>query len=43
VNVGEARAALLACSLASSYSFDKFILEGGSKVVVHALQNPNSI
>jgi hypothetical protein len=42
-NVGEACAALLACSVANSNSFDKFILEGDSEVVVHALQNPNSI
>ena len=42
-NVGEAWAAQLACSIASSLSYDKFILEGDSKVVVHALKNPNSI
>jgi hypothetical protein len=42
-NVGEAHAALLAYSIASSFSFDKFILEDDSEVVVHALQNPNSI
>jgi ribonuclease HI len=42
-NVCEAHAALLTCSIASSFSFDKFILEGDSKVVVHALQNSNSI
>ena len=42
-NVGEARAAQLACSIASTLSFDKFILKGDSEVVVHALQNPNSI
>jgi hypothetical protein len=42
-NVGEARATLLACSIASFNSFDKFILEGDFEVVVHALQNPNSI
>ena len=37
-NVGEAHAALLACSIASSLSFDKFILEGDSEVAVHALK-----
>jgi hypothetical protein len=42
-NVGEAHAALLACSTARSLSFDKFILEGDSEVMVHALLNPNSI
>jgi ribonuclease HI len=42
-NVGEARAALLACSISASLSFDNFILEGDSEVVVHALQNPNSV
>jgi hypothetical protein len=42
-NVGEAQAAQLACSIASSLSYDKFILKGDSQVVVHALKNPNSI
>jgi hypothetical protein len=42
-NVGEAPAAQLACSIASTLSFDKFILEDDSEVVVNALQNPNSI
>jgi ribonuclease HI len=42
-NVGEARAALLACAIAASLSFDNIILEGDSEVVVHALQNPNSV
>jgi ribonuclease HI len=42
-NVGEARAALLACSIAVSLSFDKFILEGDSEVVVLSLQHPNSV
>ena len=42
-NVGEAHAALLACFVASSISFNKYILEGDSEVVVHALKNPNSI
>jgi hypothetical protein len=42
-NVGEARAALLACSIAVSLSYDKFILEGDSEVVVLFLQHPNSV
>jgi hypothetical protein len=42
-NVGEALAAQLACSLAAMFSFDHFILKGDSEVVIHALQNPNSI
>ena len=42
-NVGEALAAQLACSLATTFSIYHFILEGDSEVVVHALQNPNSI
>ena len=42
-NIGEALAAQLACSLATTFSFDHYILEGDSEVVIHALQNPNSI
>ena len=42
-NVGEARAAQLACTMATSLSFEKFILEGDSEIVIHALQNPKSI
>jgi hypothetical protein len=42
-NVGEARVAQLACSIAASLSYNQFILEGDSEVVVHALNNPNSI
>ena len=42
-NVGEARAAQLACTLATNLSFEQFILKGDSKVVVHTLQNLNSI
>jgi ribonuclease HI len=42
-NVGEARAALLACSTAVSLSYDNFILEGDSEVVVLSLQHPNSV
>ena len=43
LNVGEALVAQLACSLATTYSISHFIIEGDSKVVIHALQNPNSI
>jgi hypothetical protein len=42
-NVGEARAAQLACSIADSLSYNHFILEGDFEVVIHALNNPNSI
>jgi ribonuclease HI len=42
-NVGEARAALLACSVAASLSYSHFIIEGDSEVVIHALNNPNSV
>jgi hypothetical protein len=42
-NVGKARVAQLACSIAASLSYNQFIHEGDSKVVVHALNNPNSI
>ena len=42
-NVGKALAAQLVISLASSFSIDCFILKGDSKVVVHTLQNLNSI
>jgi hypothetical protein len=42
-NVGEARAALLACSIVASLSYDKFILEGDSEVVVLSLKHPNSV
>ena len=42
-NVGEAWPAQLACFIASSLSYDMFILEGDSEVVVHALNNPNSV
>jgi ribonuclease HI len=41
-NVGEARAAQLACSVAAALSYNHFILEGDSEVVIHALNNPNS-
>jgi ribonuclease HI len=42
-NVGEAQAAQLACSIAAKLSYNQFILEGDSEVMVHALNNPNSI
>jgi hypothetical protein len=42
-NVGEAHAAQLACSVAAALSFNHFILEGDSEVVIHALNNPNSV
>jgi ribonuclease HI len=42
-NEREVKAARLAMSLARSFHFDRFILEGDSKVVVHVLQNPNSV
>jgi hypothetical protein len=41
-NVGEARAAQLACYVATALSYNHFILEGDSEVVIHALNNPNS-
>jgi hypothetical protein len=41
-NVGEARAAQLACSVAAALSYNHFILEGDFEVVIHALNNPNS-
>jgi hypothetical protein len=39
-NYGEALAAKLAVSLASSLQLGRFILEGDSQVVLPALQNP---
>jgi hypothetical protein len=42
-NVGKARAAQMACSIAASLSYNQFILEGEPEVVVHALNNPNSV
>jgi hypothetical protein len=42
-NVGEAWAALLACSIAASLSYRHFILKGDSEVVIHALNNSNSV
>jgi hypothetical protein len=42
-NVGEARAAQFACFIADSLSYNHFILEGDSKVVIQALNNPNSV
>jgi hypothetical protein len=42
-NVGEARAAQMACLVAASLSYNHFILEGDSEVVIHALNNPNSV
>ena len=42
-NVGEALAVQLAISLASFFHIDRFILECDSEVVIHALQNSNSI
>jgi hypothetical protein len=41
-NVGEALATQLAISLATTFPFDRFILEGDSKVMILALQHPNS-
>jgi hypothetical protein len=42
-NVGEACAAQLASSIAASLYYNNFILEGDSEVVIHALNNPNSV
>jgi hypothetical protein len=42
-NVGEARAALMTCSIAASLSYKHFLLEGDSEVVIHVLNNPNSV
>jgi hypothetical protein len=42
-NEGEALATLLAISLANSLHLDRFIIEGDFELVIHALQNPNSI
>jgi hypothetical protein len=39
-NLGEALAAQLAISIASSSSFDRFILEGDSLVVIQSLKSP---
>lgn len=40
-NYGDALAALLAVSLANSIKLDRFIIEGDSKVVILALQDPS--
>jgi len=40
-NYGEALAAKLAVSMASSHHLDLFILEGYSQVVIFALHNPS--
>ncbi|XP_062145976.1 uncharacterized protein LOC133853973 [Alnus glutinosa] len=42
-NKGEALAAQLAVSLASSLRLDRFIIEGDSQIVIHALQQPNIV
>jgi hypothetical protein len=42
-NVDEAQAAQFACSIAVSLFYNHFILEGDSKVVIHALNNPNLV
>jgi hypothetical protein len=39
-NMGEALAAQLAISVASSFSFNRFILEGDSLVVIQSLNSP---
>jgi ribonuclease HI len=42
-NKGEALAALLAVSLASSLHLDRFVIEGDSQIVILALQQPNIV
>jgi ribonuclease HI len=42
-NEGEAMAAQLAISLATSLNLDLFIIEGDSEVVVQSLQNPKFV
>jgi hypothetical protein len=40
---GEAQAALLACTLATSLHFGNFVIKGDSSTVIYALQNPSIV